>query len=544
MGSILADSNVKAAIQQIAFRTEREDPNAVVDSFYDCNITSHLTNRNHQIIQGRRGTGKTHILLVLKDKLENECCHCVYFDCKTTGSAADISDTELPENHRAIQLIRDFLLFLHKDFLHYFSDVLHGEESEKKIVIRELLDHLHNECFSTGQIADKYEKSQNQKHKLSRNTSENVKFSLSSALAAGLDRVENKFREHENGAVYNISGKSYNNIVIPNVYQCLNRLAEISGKEFVVLIDEWSNLPEDIQPHFAQFLNKSILPSSRITLKVAVVKGRTQYCIKKNNSIYGFEVGADISVALDLDNVYMYDRNPRQVFSNLYKILWTHLKAKGVIKDISVESFLGTLFQDLKSAILLARASEGNPRDFILIVNYCIIEMDGIGNSGTWIDSTTVCQAASSWFNRDKESALSPKQKQLLSDISTYVVHRNNTRGFVLSESYLDDVAIQSLIDARVLHVAQTGLHFFNLSKEALAILVLDFGTYVHRLITNQDIHFLTDDFFEEEVFSKYPRSKYSDKLFQFDGQRKFQLCYFDPKLSPEICPSYASFIN
>ena len=81
VASILANATVKKAIQQIAIRTEREDPENIIDSFYDCNIISHLTNRNHQIIQGRRGTGKTHILLVLKSRLESSECHGIYFDC-------------------------------------------------------------------------------------------------------------------------------------------------------------------------------------------------------------------------------------------------------------------------------------------------------------------------------------------------------------------------------------------------------------------------------------------------------------------------------
>ena len=127
MASILANATVKKAIQQIAIRTEREDPENIIDSFYDCNIISHLTNRNHQIIQGRRGTGKTHILLVLKSRLESSECHGIYFDCKATGSAADISDAALPEKHRVIQLIRDFLLYIYKDLLDYFDEALHAD---------------------------------------------------------------------------------------------------------------------------------------------------------------------------------------------------------------------------------------------------------------------------------------------------------------------------------------------------------------------------------------------------------------------------------
>lgn len=72
MSSILKDQKIKAAIQEIALRTEQEDPAEANESFYDCNIISHFLNFNHQIIQGRRGTGKTHILVVLKKRLEKK----------------------------------------------------------------------------------------------------------------------------------------------------------------------------------------------------------------------------------------------------------------------------------------------------------------------------------------------------------------------------------------------------------------------------------------------------------------------------------------
>lgn len=66
MGSILENQIIKEAIHGIALRIEQEDPAEAKESFYDCNVISHFMNANHQILQGRRGSGKTHILVALK----------------------------------------------------------------------------------------------------------------------------------------------------------------------------------------------------------------------------------------------------------------------------------------------------------------------------------------------------------------------------------------------------------------------------------------------------------------------------------------------
>ena len=78
----LQNRTIKSAIQQIALRAERQDARTISDSFYDCNIIRHLKNVNHQIIQGRRGTGKTHILQVLQNEFESEDVHCIFLIAK------------------------------------------------------------------------------------------------------------------------------------------------------------------------------------------------------------------------------------------------------------------------------------------------------------------------------------------------------------------------------------------------------------------------------------------------------------------------------
>lgn len=540
MPSILSNPSIKEAIKKIAKRAERMDSKGAVESFYDCNIISHLNNLNHQIIQGRRGTGKTHTFFVLKHTLESEKCHCIYFDCKATGSAESISNKLLPENYRSVQLILDFLFNLYGDLFNYFRENFNDNSDPRHSEIADLLKILYSECHAEDNTISSFEHMESSTLTQSKATHRSALFSLSSTSTATLESSKNMQHGQESEAEHKTSGISYRKITFPNIFHCLNRLAEITGKDFVILIDEWSNIPIEIQPHFAEFLRCCFIPNRHTTLKIAVVRGRTKYCIRNDDTIYGFEIGPDINVEMDLDDLYMCDKDPRKVYANLYKILWKHLSASGAIGNMTVSDFLSTLFRDHKSSVLLVRASEGNPRDFIIILNHCILEMDGLGRSEDWIDSETVYNAANEWYHLEKETALTPKHKKFLSELTTYVVSENRTRGFIVDETLLESPAIKGLIDARVLHIAQIGQRFSIIDKHDMAILILDFGTYSRFLRFGEKITFLTNDFFEKEIVPNGPSDSYGDKLYHFDRNRQFHICYFDPILNPKKCPTFS----
>lgn len=544
MASILSNPSIREAIHNIARRAERMDSEGAVESFYDCNIISHLNNLNHQIIQGRRGTGKTHTLFVLKHNLESEKCHCIYFDCKTTGSAASISDKQLPENHRSIQLIRDFLFNLYGNFFNYFRDDLNDNSEPRHSEIADLLKILYSECHAKDNTINSYEHMESNTLTQSKTMHGSASFSLSSTPTADLESSKNMQHGQESEAGHKTSGITYRKITFPNIFHCLNRLAEVTGKDFVILIDEWSNIPTEIQPHFAEFLRCCFIPNPHTTLKIAVVRGRTKYCIRNDDTIYGLEIGPDINVEMDLDDLYMCDKDPPKVYANLYKILWKHLSASGAIGNMTVSFFLSTLFKDRKSAFLLVRASEGNPRDFISILNHCILEMDGLGRSEDWIDSETVYNAANEWYHLEKEPALTPRHKKFLSELTTYIVSKNCTRGFIVDETLMKHPAIKGLIDARVLHIAQTGRRFSLIDKQDMAVLVLDFGIYSRFLRFGERITFLTNDLFENEIVPKGSSDSYGYKTHPFDRNRRFLECYFDPILNPNICPTFSNWFK
>lgn len=529
---------VKQAIHNIIKRAERVDMQTAVETFYDSDIISHLENRNHEIIQGKRGTGKTHTLYVLKHKLEKKNQHCFLFDCKKVGNATTRPKHEISVEDRAIGIVQDFLTDFHQDLLQYFSDFLFFDNDERKDWLEILLDKLFEFGTDSENANRKYE--QTRGHTVKTGKSENNSHSVSLfPLATAFSSSGNRQQEGEATNMISETGETYDKIRFPAVFDCINQIATTTKTEFVILIDEWSHLPLDIQPHFAEFVQCCLIPSSHVTVKIASVSGMTNYCIRDQSGTYGLELKDDITVAVDFDTRYTFDRDPKATCENLYNILLAHLKAKNVVPDINLSKLENLLFKDERSSILLARAAEGNPRDFISILGMCISEIGAIEESRK-IDTHIICRASMEWYEREKVETLLPLQKKFLSEITRYIVEVKHSRGFAVNKDYLLHPAFKVLIDARVLHVIHTKVQVTNLSDNDLAIIVLDFGLYANKLMTNYDIHFLQDDPYETAIFGKLnERDRYNLNLYPFDEHRWFQLNYIDPELNGRNYPSF-----
>jgi len=96
-------------------RAERASSAQLVASFVDVgSLLASVTNNDHQVIYGRRGTGKTHVLSKLHADALSGGNFPILIDLRTLGSTGGIySDSSLPLSERATRLITDLLWALH-----------------------------------------------------------------------------------------------------------------------------------------------------------------------------------------------------------------------------------------------------------------------------------------------------------------------------------------------------------------------------------------------------------------------------------------------
>src|ERR1700683_531794 len=116
---ITGDPELQKAVASILQRSEKQrDLQKLVGSFVDVGILPQLLNNNSQIIYGRRGTGKTHLLSVLVSELKKDSQKAVvYIDARTLGSTSQFSDRNIEIKQRCLALFRDILGEVHNALL-------------------------------------------------------------------------------------------------------------------------------------------------------------------------------------------------------------------------------------------------------------------------------------------------------------------------------------------------------------------------------------------------------------------------------------------
>lgn len=103
------------AFLRIAQRAEQQDEVVLQNTFVDFgSILTVVTSVDHQIIYGRRGTGKTHLLTKVRQLRTDVKEVAVQIDMRNLGSAGGIyADPSIPLTERATRLLVDVLATLH-----------------------------------------------------------------------------------------------------------------------------------------------------------------------------------------------------------------------------------------------------------------------------------------------------------------------------------------------------------------------------------------------------------------------------------------------
>jgi hypothetical protein len=127
--SVLADAEIRGAVRRMKPRADREsDAWRLTATFVDPGISEQLDNPNNQIIFGRRGTGKTHVLRVLDDLLSSQRGNLVcYLDLRMLGSNSVFEDVGRPLHLRATSLIKDVFEPIHATLLDRATDPSRAE---------------------------------------------------------------------------------------------------------------------------------------------------------------------------------------------------------------------------------------------------------------------------------------------------------------------------------------------------------------------------------------------------------------------------------
>ncbi|WP_367849279.1 hypothetical protein [Rhodoferax sp. WC2427] len=523
----IRDKQVKILIGTLAnvIRAENISTSNYLELYVGDESLDSINNINNQAIYGRRGSGKTHLLKALQEKInsnfEVERKLGIYIDARSILPLTNNASTSPEETASLIfqgivQSMIDALsinvrLIFGRDQI--FPETLSHRDKSDNLEIQNHLNAINLELSGRslkrlGSIAITEENNTGSELK--------VKITSSPEVSAG-KTLSGKKVETKSDLRY---------VSIQEISTSLQALIEwLQLNRLICLIDEWSEIPAEVQKHLAELL-KRVFISGKFSFKIAAIPNRTDLGHKTSEKFYGLEDGGDI-FGYQLDNRYIFELDKAKTRDFFNDLLHKHLSVidsnvvASVIKtsNKSSNTFIN-VFLTNKALGELCIASAGIPRDFI---NLFIHSYDQFKSSaGKHISVKNVRSATSGWYETDKKKQIDEHatEKILLQSLVEEIVTKKQSSHFMLSEKHSSNPHILSLIDFRVLHLRKKGYSHRDIPGETFNVYSIDYGCYNHLNITRTALsHNSLDSLSVQDDIRQIRRISLPDAFLQ-----KFQL--------------------
>lgn len=474
---------INLALLAVARRAERVSSSQLVASFVDVGaLSASVATRDHQVIYGRRGTGKTHVLSFLGSGALRGNDIVINVDLRTLGSTGGIyADYNLPLPERATRLISDLLWAVHDGLMAHAIE----DESTDYATIQNRLDELRDAISEVKVIGEETESvAMTETNASSSRAGMTLALAPASTVAASVGA--SRTTSTGDAVSRSVVGQSRCRVHFGNVSRRLNdTCTAFRGKTVWLLLDEWSEVPFDLQPYLADLLRRTVFPVSSIVVKIAAIEQRTNFRIADDAGGYiGIEIGADAAASLTLDDFMVFDNNAEMATAFFKTLLWKHVTSAAEVgsnlAQLSETDFTSETFTQINALQELVRAAEGVPRDAINVA-----ALAAQSAADRHISVADVRAAARQWYQQSKESAVASRNRanDLLHWIREKVIGSRRARAFLLPSDARSDL-IDFLYDSRVLHVIKKGVSSHDTPGVRYNVYAIDYGCYVDLIST------------------------------------------------------------
>jgi Cdc6-like AAA superfamily ATPase len=495
------------AVTSLADRAE--DITNPTATYVDTAFLATLLNKRNQIIFGRRGTGKTHLLRRLQDELYARFSELrivpAYVDGATLeGSISPYNDPAAIALGLYVELlrrtVRELSLFINGQLRPGLLDrILPGTKRDQLGQMRDMASRLDRllaqgkvRMLPMGEATAEFENLDEAVSRRRLAAGGNVAASLSDPRNLGIKLEASAEKDFTKSATQvttrKIAGETY--LPFADVTELIRRmLATLGDSSLVILIDEWSSLgDEQVQPLLAQLLR--LTARGGICIKLACVPGRTKLFLpgaahERRNPI-GLEIGDDITADVDLDSVVFVDNDIQQLAAFFMSLLQRHLGS--MIPEISratLDAFstyvLEENMEDTHVFAELCHASSAVPRDFINVFRQATIMQQASGSGQMTV--ANVRSAARNVYEGKRSNLAGARsgELRLLDRIYRKVVIGQSSYFFLLDVLLADNPKIMELYTAKLIH--RTSATWLDpTSLKSYVYYMVDYGTSIELL--------------------------------------------------------------
>lgn len=444
-----------------------------------------IFNPENQILYGRRGTGKTHALNYLRSMATARGEVAVLIDLRSVGSEGSIwSDRTVPAEIRVPKVVTDILAAVHEAVYELATSPTFPVDLGD---IAEDLDRLADQIgrVVVAETVEVTEASQSEQE-----TRNDIDVAANWRAALALEARHQRGATSKTGSskAKKESGSYRYKLHFQSLMMTFRNLLDKIGQRTWILLDEWSTLPEDIQPFVADAIKRTIFPISKATVVIAAIEHRAKFQTGTSGSIVGIEIGADCPAAINLDEYLVYENNKEGAIEFYAHLLYLHTESvdsDGLpdLEQKDADQLVKAAFTNSKCFQELVISSEGVPRDFINILS---IACSKAGKKR--INVPAVREAAQQWFEQDKSQVLRSNEelRLLLAWIADRVIGARKARAFLVDSGNAYSRRLMDLFDSRLIHVLKRSISTQDQPGVRYIAYKLDYGCYVELLLTSR----------------------------------------------------------
>ena len=456
-----------------------ESHEAYLDLFIDHKQLNGIEeNPDWQIIAGRRGSGKTLLMNVIRERFEKALDTQKVVPLLFSAQDFHVSPPKTAtDNERALAYFQAFMEQLRDRLVGFAARItkdqslmhsLFGRGRKKKISEIENVLSCMVESVEKGQLRGAYASTEvsatrtqvgTQIVEGSIGSSTSVRPIGVSASATASAAVE-AHKRSELSTVTRVSGEPTPGFS-PVKPAILKTLDVLGMERLLIMIDEFQALDASaataVQPVFAEFLKRAFAGTPGVSIKIA----GNPYQLRLSNRLrgsqfQGLQLNADIFEATNLDHALLGDENLRKFYERLlFKRLCYKNPALQVLETNEKgfdKRFLLSIFETTRVFKELVKAAGGLPRDFLLVFN-SVARKREFSVETPWQISTVQDEIVkqSVVAKQVDISHRSPAQHLLL--LIRAIVERTNSRLFAVTKSDIEHVhdALEELLEKRLI---------------------------------------------------------------------------------------------
>lgn len=434
------------AIQDTLRITKKRKPPKYID--IRNNLDSVSSAAGH-VIFGRRGTGKSALMMAAQARLEKKSLG-VFIDCE------DLKDRQYPD------VIIEILISI-------------SQQVRCSLSWREVLVNLPTYvrlCSLIKQLKILKKKPLESDREVAEEFSENAKASAHGVSAGASHRVT--IQEKKRFVKLEVIRRD-----LAEWRDLLDKIREAIGKEVIMIfVDDFYQLPVDHQAHIVDIIHR-LCKQSCLSFKISTIRHRSQLYREDEGKPVGVQAVHDYQ-NLDLD--FSLER-----FSETSDALWQILMGISSTVPMS-EAAVKRLFRG-QGFDRLVTASGGVPRDFLSILanylnNLTGTSMDPLGKDAVRELSGNYFQSKRSDMNTDAESGEAERLMSLFERINEFC-HKRGKNTFMIdcNLASTDPHGLQSILrlaDFRLIHKISSSRSNPGHPGAVFDTYMLDIGAYAH----------------------------------------------------------------